>query len=143
MKKPPDLLRLWECRIPGKALCWREERLQAARFPRWQFDTHAQVLAGLEQVLEVLNRDARLDAWTFGDEWYAPGVLIEVLFSLQAMAADRNSMVGCIEDVCVVELAHRFQLLQDTTDLEIDVNDDGNFVAGAACRKCLSKCSLR
>ena len=47
----------------GRFLAWREERLRAARFPRWQFDTHGQVLGGLEAVLEILNRDARLDAW--------------------------------------------------------------------------------
>jgi hypothetical protein len=47
----------------GRLLAWREERLQAARFPRWQFDEHGHVLAGLEDVLEVLNQDERLDAW--------------------------------------------------------------------------------
>lgn len=47
----------------GRLLAWREERLQAARFPRWQFDQHGQVLAGLEDALEVLNQDERLDAW--------------------------------------------------------------------------------
>ena len=47
----------------GRLLAWREERLQAARFPRWQFDQHGQVLAGLEAVLEILNREERLDAW--------------------------------------------------------------------------------
>jgi hypothetical protein len=47
----------------GRLLAWREERLQAARFPRWQFDDHGDVLNGLENVLAILNRDARLDAW--------------------------------------------------------------------------------
>lgn len=47
----------------GRLLAWREERLQAARFPRWQFDERGQVLAGLEDVLEVLNQDERQDAW--------------------------------------------------------------------------------
>ena len=47
----------------GRLLAWREERLQAARFPRWQFDKHGQVLAGLEEVLTILNQDERLDAW--------------------------------------------------------------------------------
>jgi hypothetical protein len=46
-----------------RLLAWREERLQAARFPRWQFDDHGHVLNGLEAVLDVLGRDARLDAW--------------------------------------------------------------------------------
>ena len=47
----------------GRLLAWREERLQAARFPRWQFDEHGHVLAGLEEVLAILNQDERLDAW--------------------------------------------------------------------------------
>lgn len=47
----------------GRLLAWREERLQAARFPRWQFDEHGQVLSGLEEVLDILNRDERLDVW--------------------------------------------------------------------------------
>ena len=47
----------------GRLLAWREERLQAARFPRWQFDEHGHVLAGFEDVLEILNQDERLDAW--------------------------------------------------------------------------------
>jgi hypothetical protein len=47
----------------GRLLAWREERLQAARFPYWQFDEHGQVRAGLEEVLAILNQDERLDAW--------------------------------------------------------------------------------
>lgn len=49
--------------MTGRLLAWREERLQAARFPRWQFDEHGHVLDGLEEVLGILNRDARLDVW--------------------------------------------------------------------------------
>lgn len=47
----------------GRLLAWREERLQAARFPRWQFDEHGQVLAGVKEVLECLDQDQDLDAW--------------------------------------------------------------------------------
>ena len=47
----------------GRLLAWREERLQAARFPYWQFDEHGQMLAGLEEALEILNQDEHLDAW--------------------------------------------------------------------------------
>jgi hypothetical protein len=47
----------------GRLLAWREERLQAARYPRWQFDEYGQVLAGLEDVLGYLNQDEGLDAW--------------------------------------------------------------------------------
>jgi len=47
----------------GRLVAWREERLNAARFPRWQFDERGQVLSGLTEVLELLNRDESLDAW--------------------------------------------------------------------------------
>lgn len=47
----------------GRLLAWREERLQAARFPRWQLDEHGRVLEGLGNVLEILNQDEQLDAW--------------------------------------------------------------------------------
>ena len=47
----------------GRLLAWREERLQAARFPRWQFDDHGQVLPGLEEVLDILNQDGRSNSW--------------------------------------------------------------------------------
>lgn len=47
----------------GRLLAWREPRQQAARFPRWQFDDHGQVLAGLEETLTVLNQNPHLDVW--------------------------------------------------------------------------------
>lgn len=47
----------------GRLLAWREERLQAARFPRWQFDKNGRVLPGLTRVLSCLQDDAGLDAW--------------------------------------------------------------------------------
>ena len=47
----------------GRLLAWREERLRAARFPRWQFDAHGQVLAGLEEVLGCLDQAPGLDVW--------------------------------------------------------------------------------
>lgn len=47
----------------GRLLAWQEERLQAKRFPRWQFDQHGRVLNGLEAVLDILNKDGRLDEW--------------------------------------------------------------------------------
>jgi hypothetical protein len=47
----------------GRLLAWREERLQAARFPRWQFDGQSHVMAGLEETLMILNQDERLDVW--------------------------------------------------------------------------------
>ncbi len=47
----------------GRLLAWREERLQAARFPRWQFNEHGEVLAGFTDVLAILQQDERLNAW--------------------------------------------------------------------------------
>lgn len=47
----------------GTLLAWREERLKAARFPRWQFDSHGHVLPGFEEALGILNQDERLDTW--------------------------------------------------------------------------------
>ena len=47
----------------GRLVAWRQGCRQAARFPRWQFDRRGRVLAGLEAVLEILNRRGRLDAW--------------------------------------------------------------------------------
>lgn len=59
----------------GTLLAWREERLNAARFPRWQFDSHGHVLPGLDEVLAILNQDERLDAWA------------KILFFLQEKAS--------------------------------------------------------
>jgi hypothetical protein len=47
----------------GKLLAWREERLQAARYPCWQFDQNGRVLTGLEEALAILNENKHLDAW--------------------------------------------------------------------------------
>jgi hypothetical protein len=47
----------------GKLLAFREERLRAARYPRWQFDDHGRVMRGFEGILAVLNHDDRLDEW--------------------------------------------------------------------------------
>ncbi|MHC1764256.1 MAG: hypothetical protein AB9869_08115 [Verrucomicrobiia bacterium] len=47
----------------GRLLAWREERLNAARFPAWQFATDGRVLQGLEEVLDVLHQDPQLGGW--------------------------------------------------------------------------------
>ena len=84
----------------GRLLAWREERLQAARFPRWQFDEHGQVLGGLEDVLEVLNQDERLDAWG------------RILFFLQEKGSlgDRRPLdllrEGKVKNVCLAAHAY-------------------------------------
>ena len=47
----------------GRLVAWRQGGRQTARFPRWQFGQHGQVLAGLEAVLKILNRNQPVDAW--------------------------------------------------------------------------------
>ena len=84
----------------GRLLAWREERLQAARFPHWQFDAHGHVLAGLEEVLAILNQDERLDAWG------------KILFFLQEKTslADRRPLdllrAGRLQEVCLTAHAY-------------------------------------
>lgn len=84
----------------GRLLAWREERLQAARFPHWQFDAHGQVLPGLEEVLAILNQDERLDAWG------------KILFFLQEKTslADRRPLdllrAGRLQEVCLTAHAY-------------------------------------
>ena len=84
----------------GRLLAWREERLQAARFPRWQFDQHGQVLAGLQEVLTILNEDERLDAWG------------KILFFLQEKISlnDRRPLdllrEGRLKEVCLAAHAY-------------------------------------
>src|SRR6266478_2080869 len=84
----------------GRLLAWREERLQAARFPRWQFDEHGRVLAGLEEVLDILNQDERLDAWG------------KILFFLQTKSSldDKRPLDllrdGRLKEVCLAAHAY-------------------------------------
>ncbi len=84
----------------GRLLAWREERLQAARFPHWQFDAHGHVLPSLEEVLAILNQDERLDAWA------------KVLFFLQEKTslADRRPLdllrAGRLQEVCLTAHAY-------------------------------------
>jgi hypothetical protein len=84
----------------GHLLAWREERLRAARFPRWQFGAHGQVLAGLWEVLAILNRDERLDAWG------------KVLFFLQTKSSlgERRPVdllrEGELKEVCLAAQAY-------------------------------------
>lgn len=47
----------------GKLLAWREERLKAARFPRWQFDDRGTLLNGMSETLACLNDNPHLDDW--------------------------------------------------------------------------------
>ncbi len=47
----------------GKLLAWREERLKAARFPVWQFDSDGKLLPGLREVLECFENQSHLDDW--------------------------------------------------------------------------------
>jgi hypothetical protein len=84
----------------GRLLAWREERLQAARFPRWQLDEHGQVLAGLTEVLDALNQDQSLDAWG------------KILFFLQSKSSLRGKRPldllreGKVKQACQAALAY-------------------------------------
>ena len=84
----------------GRLLAWREERLQAARFPRWQFDQHGQVQPGLEDVLAILDQDERLDAWG------------KILFFLRDQGAlgDRRPLdllrEGKLKEICLAAQAY-------------------------------------
>lgn len=84
----------------GRLIAWREGGKHAARFPRWQFDRHGRVLAGLEMVLKTLNRCQRLDAWA------------NVLFFLQAQNSLKGKRPldllreGRLEDVCLAAQAY-------------------------------------
>jgi hypothetical protein len=84
----------------GRLLAWREERLQAARFPRWQFDEHGQVLAGLPEALDCLDQDQGLDAWG------------KILFFLQTKSSldDKRPLdllrEGKLKEVCLAAQAY-------------------------------------
>ena len=45
------------------------------------------------------------------------------------MAADGDAVVGGVEDVGIVELAHRLELLEDPADLVVDVLAAGELAA--------------
>jgi hypothetical protein len=84
----------------GRLLAWREERLQAARFPVWQFDERGHVLAGLQEVLAILNQDKRLDTWG------------KILFFLQEKSSLEGQRpvdllrAGKVKEVCVAARAY-------------------------------------
>ncbi len=48
-------------------------------------------------------------------------MFVEILLSLQPMAADGHSVISCVDDVCVVEFAHSFEFLENAIDLDIDI----------------------
>jgi hypothetical protein len=84
----------------GRLLAWREERLQAARFPRWQFNERGQVLAGLEEVLTILDEDERLDAW---------GKILFFLEEKRALGGQRPLDLlreGKLKEVCLAASAY-------------------------------------
>ena len=83
----------------------------------------------IEQVGVSLGARAGLNAGPLGDEGDAPRVLVEILFSLQAVAADRDAVVGGVKDVGVVELAHGCELGEDASDLDVDGLGAGEFAA--------------
>ena len=47
-------------------------------------------------------------------------MLVEVLFSLEAVSTDGDPVVGGIEDISVFEFAHGIEFIQHATDLLVD-----------------------
>ncbi|HXP59852.1 MAG TPA: hypothetical protein VN829_05125 [Dongiaceae bacterium] len=84
----------------GRLVAWREQRLQAARFPRWQFDERGRVLAGVPEALERLREDGGLDAWG------------KILFFLQTKASLEGKRPldllreGKVKEVCLAAQAY-------------------------------------
>ena len=74
---------------------------------------------GIEEV-DVSLDAAFFHTGAFDDVRDAPGVLVEVLFSLETVPADGHAVVGGVNDVGVIELAHRFDFLEDAADLDVD-----------------------
>jgi hypothetical protein len=103
-----------------------QARIEECRTRFWDL-THEQLQAMLD--LDSLHQDADLQfsaerlihVSTLRSERDAPGVLIEILLPLQTMPSDRHPMIGGIDDIRVVQLSHRLEFLQHTTDLDIDV----------------------
>ena len=56
-------------------------------------------------------------------------MVVQVLFALQAVTSDGHAVVGRVEDVRVVQLAHRFEFLQHAADLNVDVLTAGELPA--------------
>ena len=73
----------------------------------------------------------------FDDERNSPGVFVEVLFSLQAVPADRHAVIGGVEDVGVVQFAHFLELLQHAADLDVDVFAAGKFASQFVANRAL------
>jgi len=84
----------------GRLVAWREERLQAARFPCWQFDERGRVLAGVPEALERLGKDEGLDAWG------------KILFFLQTQSSLNGKRPldllrqGKVKEVCLAAQAY-------------------------------------
>ena len=101
-----------------------EHGFEAGAFVGVRRGDAGEIAEGGEDVEEVdvaLHATAGGDAGAFDDEGHTPGVLVEVLFAHEAMATNRDAVVGGVEDVGVVELAHGFELLEDAADLNVDV----------------------
>lgn len=78
----------------------------------WRGDS-CEVAEGGEDVEEVdvaFDAGSGLDAWSFDDEGHAPGVLVEVLFAHETMAANGDAVIGGVEDVGIVQFASLFEL---------------------------------
>ena len=75
----------------------------------------------IEQVNIPLRATAGFDAGALHDERHAPGVLVQILFALQPVPTNGHAVIGGINNVRVVQLAHRLELGEHTADLLVDV----------------------
>ena len=75
----------------------------------------------VEEVDVALHPGAPLDSRSLHDEGNPPGVLVEVLLALQAVAANGHPVVGGVNHVGVVQFPHCLQLAENPADLDVDV----------------------
>ena len=107
-----------------------EDRFETETLVRRRSRDPREVAEGREGVEEIevpLGTGSGLDSRAFHQIRHAPRVLVEVLFPHQSMTTDRDAVVGGVEDVGVLQLAHRLETVKDATDLDIDVFDAGIF----------------
>ena len=91
-----------------------------------------QITEGGQNIQKVnISRGSRiwLNPRSHGKKGNSPGVLIEVLLSLQPVSANRHSVIRSVENICIVELSHLIQFLQYAGHLKIDVLGTGQLTA--------------
>ncbi len=101
-----------------------QHRFEAHAFIGWWWCYAGEVAERGKEVTEVNISGCaatRFNAGAFDDHRHAPGVLVEVLFSLQTVATDGDAVIGRVKNVGVFEFAHFLEPGENATDLDIDV----------------------